>query len=288
MAHQPFCCKNVLQFELSSKCPLSINVAAQCERLHNGIKKNFRSPVTFDYVKDTCIVTRYDTMNATIVQYERQAVITKKSLICEIFAMDRPLAWAHISTMEHSDQADLRDIRATLAGDGEAYSRLIGRYQNEISGRMWRFSRDRRQLEELVHDVFVEAYVSLKGFKAKAPFSHWLNRIATRVGYRFWKKQKRQTEREAPLQDWDQSLEDERQDPWAPQEAAEMLHAIMAQLRPRDRLVLTLMYLEELSINEIAEQTGWSKTMVKVQVHRARKRLKALMVSLGVDRQMQP
>jgi RNA polymerase sigma-70 factor (ECF subfamily) len=190
--------------------------------------------------------------------------------------------------MEHSDQADLGDIRATLAGDGEAYSRLISRYQNEISARMWRFSRDRRELEELVHDVFVEAYVSLKGFKAKAPFSHWLNRIATRVGYRFWKKQKRQSDRETPLQDWDQFLQDERQDAWEPREAAEMLHGLMAQLRPRDRLVLTLMYLEELSINDIAEQTGWSKTMVKVQVHRARKRLKALMVSLGIDRQLQP
>jgi len=153
---------------------------------------------------------------------------------------------------------------------------------------MWRFSRNSNQLEELVHDVFVEAYVSLKGFKAKAPFSHWLNRIATRVGYRLWKKQKRQTERETPLQDWDQFLQDDRPASWEPREASEMLHGLMAQLRPRDRLVLTLMYLEELSINEIADQTGWSKTMVKVQVHRARKRLKALMVSLGIDRQLQP
>ena len=153
---------------------------------------------------------------------------------------------------------------------------------------MWRFSRDRRELEELVHDVFVEAYVSLKGFKARAPFSHWLNRIATRVGYRWWKKAKRQADRETPLQDWDQLIQDDRPDPWAPKEAADMLHGLLAQLKPRDRLVLTLMYLEELSVNEIADQTGWSKTMVKVQVHRARKRLKVLMVSLGLDRELQP
>jgi len=210
------------------------------------------------------------------------------SVIPVMFAMDTQGDWAHIRDMEHENQADLRDIKATLAGDGEAYSRLISRYQNEISGRMWRFSRNQRQLEELVHDVFVEAYVSLKGFKAKAPFSHWLNRIATRVGYRFWKKQKRQSDREAPLQDWDQLIQDERQQAWEPKEAAEMLHGLMAQLRPRDRLVLTLMYLEDLSINEIADQTGWSKTMVKVQVHRARKRLKTLMVSLGIDRELQP
>jgi len=227
-------------------------------------------------------------MQALTLQYNPAVMICKAPIRPDIFTMDSRVNWAHITPMDQADQTDLRDIRATLAGDGEAYSRLIYRYQNEISARMWRFSRNRRELEELVHDVFVEAYVSLKSFKAKAPFSHWLNRIATRVGYRSWKKQKRRGEREAPLQDWDQLLQADRQEPWAPREAAEMLHSLLAQLRPRDRLVLTLMYLEELSVNEIAERTGWSKTMVKVQVHRARKRLKVLMVNLGIDRELQP
>jgi len=227
-------------------------------------------------------------MQELTLQYNPAVMIGKMPIRPDIFTMDSRVAWAHITPMDQADQTDLRDIRATLAGDGEAYSRLIYRHQNKISARMWRFSRDQRELEELVHDVFVEAYISLKSFKAKAPFSHWLNRIATRVGYRSWKKQKRRSEREAPLQDWDQLLQPDRQAPWEPREAAEMLHSLLAQLRPRDRLVLTLMYLEELSINEIAEQTGWSKTMVKVQVHRARKRLKVLMVNLGIDRELQP
>jgi RNA polymerase sigma-70 factor (ECF subfamily) len=227
-------------------------------------------------------------MQAITLQCGPIEMIARMVISPDIFAMDTSVNWAHSKPMNQADQADIREIRATLTGDGEAYSRLISRYQNAISARMWRFSRDRRELEELVHDVFVEAYVSLKGFKAKAPFSHWLNRIATRVGYRWWKKQKRKTDRETPLQDWDQLIQDDSKDPWAPQEAAEMLHGLLAQLKPRDRLVLTLMYLEELSVNDIADQTGWSKTMVKVQVHRARKRLKVLMVSLGLDRELQP
>jgi len=202
-----------------------------------------------------------------------------------VFALDNGPLEAHDRTM---DQADLKDIQATLAGDGEAYRRLIVKYQNQIAGRMWRFTRDRGELEELVQDVFVEAYVSLKGFKAKAPFAHWLNRIATRVGYRSWKKQKRRAERELPLQDWDQLLQSDSAEPWAPREAAETVHALLAQLRTRDRLVLTLMYLEELSVDQIADRTGWSKTMVKVQAHRARKRLKTLMQKLGIDRELQP
>ncbi|MBL7219687.1 MAG: RNA polymerase sigma factor [Phycisphaerae bacterium] len=228
------------------------------------------------------------TMQSLALQYRPSGMIGRTPIRFGTFTMDNSADWAHITPMDEADQADIRNIRATLAGDGEAYSRLICKYQNEISARMWRFSRDRRELEELVHDVFVEAYVSLKGFKARAPFSHWLNRIATRVGYRLWKKLKRRGEREAPLQDWDQFLQTDPQEPWEPREAAEMVHTLLAQLRPRDRLVLTLMYLDELSVNEIAERTGWSKTMVKVQVHRARNRLKALMADLGIDRELQP
>ena len=56
-----------------------------------------------------------------------------------------------------------------------------------------------------------------------------------------------------------------------------MVHQLLATVSARDRLVLTLHYLEGFSIEQIAEQTGWTKTMVKVQMHRARKRLRKKM-----------
>ncbi len=51
----------------------------------------------------------------------------------------------------------------------------------------------------------------------------------------------------------------------------------LEQLAPRDRLVLTLLYLESRSVAEAADLAGWSETMVKVQAHRARKRLRKLL-----------
>ena len=50
------------------------------------------------------------------------------------------------------------------------------------------FSRQPAVAEEMVQDVFVEAYLSLRGFRGSAPFAHWLQKIATRVGYRYWKR----------------------------------------------------------------------------------------------------
>jgi len=188
-------------------------------------------------------------------------------------------ARAHDGTMDAADRAD---IDATLAGDREAYGRLVARHQDAIARRMWRFTRDRRQLEELVEDVFVEAYLSLSGFRAEAPLGHWLSRIATRVGYRFWKRRRREAARALPLQDWDGPADDAGDDLEA-REAAERLHGLLARLPPRDRLVLTLLYVEGLSVADAAEHAGWSRTMVKVQAHRARKKLRALLEKAGLD-----
>jgi RNA polymerase sigma-70 factor (ECF subfamily) len=180
------------------------------------------------------------------------------------------------------DQADQQDVAASLRGDGRAYERLLRRHQQQIAARMWRFTRDRTDLEELVHDVFVEAYMALGGYQGRGPFAHWLNRIATRVGYRFWKRRTRQARQTVPLQDWDAPAEAARS-PLETAQADRLLHELLDRLPPRDRLVLTLMYLEERSVNEVAEQVGWSVTMVKVQAHRARKKLRALLESAGLS-----
>ena len=172
--------------------------------------------------------------------------------------------------------ADRADIQAALAGDQAAYARLVGRHQDAVAKRMWRFTRDRQELEELVQDVFVQAWMSLKGFRGDAPLAHWLSRIATRVGYRFWKK-RQQHSRTLPLEDWDAVEAAATGNELEAREAAEKLHELLAQLPPRDRLVLTLLYIEELSVAEAAAQAGWSKTMVKVQAFRARKKLRTLL-----------
>jgi len=181
------------------------------------------------------------------------------------------------------DTAELEDIRRSQQGDSDAYRRLIERHQGHVSGILWRFSRDRLVHEELVQDVFVEAFLSLNTYRAKAPFSHWLSRIATRVGYHYWKQMARRREKESfTLEEWDQMPEAsaERMDPG---QAASLVHRLLAQLRPRDRLVLTLRYLEGCNVAETAQRTGWTKSMVKVQTRRAIKRLEKLVGKTGEE-----
>jgi RNA polymerase sigma-70 factor (ECF subfamily) len=207
-------------------------------------------------------------------------------MVLTVFAqvvVRRPEDDSLVNADARSNEAD--DIRQSGEGDSEAYRRLIERHQEHVGRILWRFTRDRRAHEELVQDVFVEAYLSLATYRAKAPFEHWLARIATRVGYRYWKERDRLKQAEPfSVEEWDQVTSDEDVlDRLEPTEAANLLHRLLGQLPPRDRLVLTLRYLEECDVAETARRTGWSKTMVKVQTLRARNKLQKLIEQSGTE-----
>ncbi len=172
------------------------------------------------------------------------------------------------------EESDWKDCQECLAGQREACSRLLKRHEPEIARQMWRFSRDRNVCEELVQEVLVEAYLCLRRYHPReVPFVHWLRCIATRVGYRFWKQEARRRRFlrlescDAPAQP--QDLED-------PSAAAALLHDLLARLPAADRLVLTLMYFEECSLQQIAERTGWNVPMVKMRAMRARQKLRKM------------
>lgn len=154
---------------------------------------------------------------------------------------------------------------------------LVDRYQQEIAAQMWRFSRDRNVHEELVQDVFVEVYRSLGNFRFESPLLHWMRKIAVRVGYRYWKAKERKKEKVFLSQFEYDSTQADSEQPRSAEEAGNLLHAMLEQLPARDRMILTLIYWEEHTVEEAAEVTGWSRSLVKVQAFRARKKLKELL-----------
>ncbi len=178
--------------------------------------------------------------------------------------------------------SELDEVRLSRKGDGDAYRRLIERHQRAVAKLLWRFTRDRTEHEELTQQVFIEAYMSLAGYRAEAPFAHWLSRIATRVGYRYWKNSRRA--RPISLQDEALSqMPQPEENPARGEDAALLLHSLLARLPARDRLVLTLRYLDECDVRETAYRTGWTKTLVRVQTHRALKKLKKLAFEADIE-----
>jgi RNA polymerase sigma-70 factor (ECF subfamily) len=178
--------------------------------------------------------------------------------------------------------SEKEDVQKSRNGDADAFRRLVQRHQEHVSKLMWRFTRDKNSHQELVQESFVEAYLSLHSYKAQAPFEHWLSRIATRVGYRYWKRLKQHPHVSLQDSDWKQIAE-KPPESVSPEEAAGIVHQCLAELPPRDRLVLTLRYLEQCDVEETARRTGWGQSLVKVQTYRAKQKLKKLLDKTNIE-----
>jgi RNA polymerase sigma-70 factor (ECF subfamily) len=168
---------------------------------------------------------------------------------------------------------DRQDIGACLQGDEAAYGRLIRRYEPWVATLMWRLCHDRDACEELTQDVFVEAYLNLASYRGEASFGSWLRRIASRIGFRYCQKTAGKPVH-LPIEAWDESKVEARK--LEPVEAEATLHALLARLKPEERMILTMIYFEDCSTREIAERTGWKSSMIKMRASRARDKLREL------------
>ena len=176
-------------------------------------------------------------------------------------------------------------IRQVKNGETERFAELIDRHQGHV-GRIVGRRVPAGHVPDLVHEVFVKAYVSLGQFSDSVPFEHWLAGIAVRTCYDFWRARARE---ELPVsalskehQQWiEQSLSaqsDRRfRDQTAKREAAEMLEWALRQLSPENRAVLTLVHLDGYSVREAAQMLGWSLVNVKLRAYRARQALRTLL-----------
>ena len=187
--------------------------------------------------------------------------------------------------VERSSREESDLVRRIRQGETERFAELIDRYQRHV-GRIVGRRVPAERVRELVHEVFVKAYVNLAQFSDSVPFEHWLAGIAVRTCYDFWRERARE---EVPVsalseehQRWiEQTLssQSDRQfrDQTAKQDASEVLEWAMRQLSPENRAVLTLVHLDGYSVREAAQLLGWSLVNVKVRAHRARRALRALL-----------
>lgn len=165
-------------------------------------------------------------------------------------------------------------IQASLAGDDAAFAALVSRHKSRVFGIAARFCRDRSDLDDLCQDIFIRVYRKLGTFRAEAPFEHWVSRIAVRACYDFLRSRKRERV-QVPMEDVAAVLSDLAAERAAEQrQVREVLDAALSRLGPKERLVITLIEIENRPVSEVASLTGWSESNVKVRAFRARRALK--------------
>ena len=190
-----------------------------------------------------------------------------------------PSAVQSVSEKVMSDGApgDSELVRAALDGDESAFAELIRRHKGRVFGTCSRFARNAHQLDDLCQEVFVRAWRRLSGYRGEAPFEHWLARLTVTSCYDFLRRERRHRD-QVPLDECPCELRDCGADAIiAAGGARELVEWGMRRLSPDERLILTLLELEERSVREIAAHTGWSESNVKVRAFRARARLREIL-----------
>ena len=187
-----------------------------------------------------------------------------------------------------AELSDSQLIARIVRGDTSSFEQLVARYQPKIFGTVRRYARRSDEVEDIVQEIFLKAFQKLNTFRGDAPFEHWLMRLAVRTCYDFLRQHQRNREHnfsDSADEDAD-FLERAGQTPNTDQSsaAAALVEAVLSRLSPPARLVITLLEIEERSIKEIAQLTGWSTTLVKVRAFRARAEMKKILARLPADK----
>ena len=184
-----------------------------------------------------------------------------------------------MTTAAREEIALLRRIRD---GSGDEFAEVIRRHKSRVFSILSRYERDAQLVEDLAQETFLKAWRALKQFDGRAPFEHWLSRIAVHVAIDHIRARRDREVRFSDLgedaQEWLQNLHP-AQSP-EPRAAREILDLAMRKLGAEDRLVLTMLEIEEYSVKEICARTGWTSIMTRVRAFRARAKLKEALLEL--------
>jgi len=172
-------------------------------------------------------------------------------------------------------------VEAALQHDDEAARELVRRLYPLVA-KMVRAHRPRRTSEEdLCQMIFIKVFQKLSQFSGKVPLEHWVSRIAVNTCLNQIAAEKVRPElRQADLTEEEQAVVENlaaSSDELSPDRrfaSRQLVEHLLDLLKPVERLVIDLLYLQGRSVEEIRKITGWSTSLIKVRAFRARQKMK--------------
>ena len=184
------------------------------------------------------------------------------------------------------EPSDQELVAKVLEGDRESFTPLVVRYQPRLFAMARRYARREDEVEDVVQEILLKAFRKLDTYRHKAPFEHWLMRLAVRTCYDFLRKHQRNREHtatelggEKDHDIFDQFGTDNEAE-FNRQAAKQLVDRMIAGLLPEDQMVITMLELERRPVKEISKLTGWSESLVKVRAFRARGKMRKMLAQL--------
>ncbi len=185
--------------------------------------------------------------------------------------------------MEREDDVQL--IHKILSGNDAAFSALVEKYQKSVHALIWRKIGDYHDAEDIMQDAFLQAFQKLSTLKNPNQFAAWLYVIANRLCIDWMRKQDwvrrqkfvMQSLEDTPVAEIEKSSYVHHVSEQWETESTEHSHTLvknlLKKLPERERTVVMLYYLDEMTAKEIGKFLGVSVNTITSRLHRARKRL---------------
>jgi len=191
--------------------------------------------------------------------------------------------------MADLDAAEL--VSAALRHDDEAARELVRRLYPLVA-KMVRSHRPRRTSEEdLCQMIFIKIFQKLNQFSGKVPLEHWVSRVAVNTCLSQIESERVRPElRHADLSEEEQAVVENlaaSSEELAPDRqlgSRQLVEHLLEMLKPAERLVIDLLYLQGRSVEEIHQITGLGVAAIKVRAFRARQKMKAHLEKIGAER----
>jgi RNA polymerase sigma-70 factor (ECF subfamily) len=169
--------------------------------------------------------------------------------------------------------ADQAIVELVQAGRGqEAFERLLPAYRRRVLGLAYGILRDRAAAEDLAQEVFVKLWQALPRYDGRAQLSTWIYAITRNAAVSALRARRRE------LSLADEAVAAEVEGVAAPDAAAAedpALRRAIDRLPEKQRQAITLYYMDERSVEEVADMMGIPANTVKTHLHRARASLAA-------------
>ena len=177
-------------------------------------------------------------------------------------------------------------IEEVKNGNTEAFSYLVEKYQSLAINIALSIVKNREDAEEVAQDAFVKIFRFIHQYNGESQFSSWLYKVVFNTALTKANTNAKQLFRKEEVRQnlfAIRSVFEEDSDPLEKEDTSALIAKGLDQLYADDKLILTLFYLAEKSLSEIAQITEWKKSNCKVKLMRARKRLKEVLAQKKGD-----
>lgn len=174
-----------------------------------------------------------------------------------------------------SCDSDTELVRACLDGDRAAFDRLYRRHAAQVHRRLARMVGGDSELEDLVQQVFLEAFRSLSGFRQEASFSTWLYRVSANVALSALRRRQRRRPVWQPADEFDEveGCEATPEEKVRERELCRIVLDHLGALKPEQRIAFVLRHVECLELEEISAIVGARTPAVRQRIKVAERKL---------------